>query len=87
MQYQADMLGLPVLRSESADASALGAAYLAGLAVGVWEDLEQIVDLPRPRERVEPRMPQQQRAALYGGWKAAVARATLDPESTTRVST
>ena len=71
------MLGVPLLRSESADTSALGAAYLAGLAVGIWETVDQIADLPRPRERFEPSMPEQQRAALYAGWQAAVARASL----------
>ena len=77
MQFQSDMLGVPLLRSKSADTSALGAAYLAGLAVGIWETADQIADLPRPRERFEPSMPEQQRAALYAGWQAAVARASL----------
>jgi glycerol kinase len=80
MQFQADIIGRPILRSTSADASALGAAYLAGLAVGIWRALDEISQLPRPRERFEPRMAASDRAALYTGWQTAVARATLDPE-------
>ncbi|NTU78121.1 MAG: glycerol kinase GlpK [Chloroflexales bacterium] len=83
MQFQSDMIGRPVLRSTSADASALGAAYLAGLAVGVWQTLDEIARLPRPRERFEPRMADQERAARYAGWKTAVARATLGTTETT----
>jgi len=77
MQFQADILGLPVLRTASADASALGAAYLAGLAVGIWQTLADLEQLPRLRERFEPRMPEAERAARYAGWQTAVARATL----------
>ncbi len=77
MQFQADIIGRPVLRSASADASALGAAYLAGLAVGHWQSLDEIGQLPRPREPFEPRMPERDRAARYAGWQAAVERATL----------
>ena len=77
MQFQADIIGLPLLRSASAEASPLGAAYLAGLAVGMWRTLEEIEHLPRPRERFEPRLSVQDRATRYAGWQTAVARATL----------
>jgi glycerol kinase len=77
MQFQADILGVPLLRSTSADASALGAAYLAGLTVGLWRSLDEIERLPRPRERFEPRISARERAELYAGWHAAVARTTL----------
>jgi glycerol kinase len=80
MQFQADVIGRPVLRSASAEASPLGAAYLAGLGVGIWQTLDEIAELPRPRERFEPRMPAPERAALHAGWQAAVARATLGTE-------
>jgi glycerol kinase len=80
MQFQADIIGRPILRSASAEASPLGAAYLAGLAVGIWRAVDEISQLPRPRERFEPRMAGSDRAALYTGWQTAVARATLDPE-------
>jgi glycerol kinase len=77
MQFQADLIGRAVLRSGSAEASPLGAAYLAGLAAGTWPSLDAIAQLPRPRERFEPGMPAAERAARYSGWQAAVARATL----------
>jgi glycerol kinase len=77
MQFQADLIGRPVLRSTAADASALGAAYLAGLAVGIWQTLDELAQLPRPRERFGPEMAEQERSARYAGWQLAVARATL----------
>jgi glycerol kinase len=77
MQFQADIIGRPVLRSASAEASPLGAAYLAGLGVGIWRNLDEITQLPRPREPFEPRTPAAERSALYAGWQTAVARATM----------
>jgi glycerol kinase len=79
MQFQADILDCPVLRSTSSDVSALGAAYLAGLAAGVWTDEAAIAALPRPHDRFEPQMPASRRAALYAGWQAAVARTVYTP--------
>lgn len=79
MQFQADLIGCPVLRSSSTDVSALGAAYLAGLAVGMWASEAEIGALPRPHARFEPRMDDAQQSALYLGWQAAVARAVFDP--------
>jgi glycerol kinase len=76
-QFQADILGCKVLRSASAEASPLGAAYLAGLACGIWQDLDEIEQLPRPRKVFEPGMSETERATLYAGWKSAVARARL----------
>jgi glycerol kinase len=78
MQFQADIIGRPLLQNVSTNASALGAAYLAGLATGLWQTLDEIMQLPRPQTRFEPRMPVQDREALYAGWQMAVARATLD---------
>ncbi|MGH9833974.1 MAG: FGGY family carbohydrate kinase [Blastocatellia bacterium] len=77
MQFQADILGRPVLRCASPDVSALGAAYLAGLAVGLWGSEEEIAALPRERDRFEPRLPASEREKLYAGWKQAVNRALL----------
>ncbi len=74
MQFQADILGVPVLRSLASDVSALGAAYLAGLAVGVWATEAEIAALPRPQIRFEPAMADAQRERLYAGWKDAVDR-------------
>jgi glycerol kinase len=75
MQLQADLLGRPVLRTTSAEVSALGAAHLAGLAVGFWSSEQQLAALPRDRDRFEPRMSPSEREALHEGWQEAVARA------------
>ena len=75
MQFQADIIGCPVLRSSSADVSALGAAYLAGLAVGLWHSLAEIGQLVLPHDRFEPRWGAGKRDALYDGWQRAIARA------------
>jgi glycerol kinase len=79
MQFQADILGRPVQRNLSADLSALGASYLAGLAVGIWSSEAEIASLPRPVDRFEPQMPDDRRNALYHGWKQAVARTLYEP--------
>jgi glycerol kinase len=79
MQFQADIIDCPVLRSTSTDISPLGAAFLAGLAVGLWADEAQIEGLVPPRDRFEPQMSPDQREALYAGWREAVARTTFDP--------
>ncbi len=81
MQFQADIIGLPILRSNSADASALGASYLAGLSIGIWQTLDEIDHLPRPRERFEPRLAASERATRYAGWQKAVARAILGTDA------
>lgn len=78
MQFQADLLGCEVLRSTSPDVSPLGAAFLAGLAVGLWADEAEIEALVPPRDRFEPQMPADRRAALYAGWRQAVARALME---------
>ena len=77
MQFQADLLDRPVLRSTSAELSALGAAYLAGLGSGLWSDLGEVERLAQPRRRFEPTMPASERERLYSGWRDALARATL----------
>jgi len=74
MQFQADMLGVPVLRPKNYETTALGAAYLAGLAVGYWPDgaaLERHWQLER---RFEPQMPADQANALRFAWREAVMR-------------
>jgi len=82
MQFQADILGCPVLRNASPDVSALGAGFLAGLATGIWSDLDQIAALPREFDRFEPKMAESRRAELYSGWQVAIARARYQPPST-----
>ncbi len=74
MQFQADILGVPVVRPAYQETTALGAAYLAGLACGVWsgtEELEQFWTIDR---KFEPFMPETRRQELYQGWKEAVSR-------------
>jgi glycerol kinase len=78
MQFQADILDVPVLRSRVSDVSALGAAYLAGLTSGMWSSLEEIAALPRPHDRFEPEMAASTRHRLYEGWKQAVARTVYE---------
>jgi glycerol kinase len=74
MQFQADILGVPVIRSDSPDVSALGAAWLAGLAVGVWRDQAELSQLPRSVSRFEPAISTDRRELLYAGWRDAVNR-------------
>lgn len=71
-QFQSDLLGVPVLRPQVAETTALGAAYLAGLAAGFWRSREEIAEQWAIDRRFEPRMPAQQREALYAGWQQAV---------------
>ncbi len=74
MQFQADILGVPVVIQETTETTALGAAYLAGLAVGFWKDQEQIAANYRVRRKFVPRMSSKQRESLYRKWKKAVDR-------------
>jgi glycerol kinase len=75
MQFQADVLGVPVIRPRVHETTALGAAYLAGLAVGYWNDASEI-DAQWQAERVfEPQMSRDEAEALMRGWRKAVLRA------------
>jgi glycerol kinase len=75
MQFQADLVGVPVVRPAVTETTALGAAYLAGLAVGYWSGTDQIASLWRMERRFEPRIEPERRGALMGEWKRAVERA------------
>jgi glycerol kinase len=75
LQFQADILGAPVVRPEVTETTALGAAYLAGLAVGFWKDVASIASQWRVAARFEPRMPASRAEALRARWRAAVDRA------------
>jgi len=75
MQFQADILGVPIQRAAVAETTALGAAYLAGLAVGFWRDTVDITRQWRASDIYEPSMSSDQRESLYAGWKRAVERA------------
>ena len=74
MQFQADILGIPIECAAVAETTALGAAYLAGLAVGLWESPEAIPPGESSCRRFEPRMTEDQRDTLYGQWQRAVGR-------------
>ena len=74
MQFQADILGVPVVRPSVSETTALGAAYAAGLAVGFWGDLDDLRANWQIDKTWEPRMPQDQKASLYQGWLKAVER-------------
>ncbi|WP_369349344.1 glycerol kinase GlpK [Stenotrophomonas sp. JAG2] len=71
-QFQSDILGVPVLRPQVAETTALGAAYLAGLATGFWSSRAEIAEQWAVDRRFTPQMPADQREALYAGWQQAV---------------
>jgi len=74
MQFQADILGVPVERPAVTETTALGAAYLAGLACGFWKSQEEIAAQWGVERRFEPKMSVDHRETLYAAWKAAVKR-------------
>jgi glycerol kinase len=75
MQMQADFLGVPVVRPQVTETTALGAAYLAGLATGFWSDAGEIAAQWQVDRRFEPRLPEPQRLAKLARWREAVERA------------
>ncbi|TVR05468.1 MAG: glycerol kinase [Spirochaetaceae bacterium] len=75
MQFQADMLGVPVVRPAIIEATARGSCFLAGLAVDFWQDKREITDNLSIDSTFEPRMTGERRAQLYAGWKRAVEKA------------
>ena len=74
MQFQADLLGIPLLRPASAEITARGAAFLAGLAVGVWKDITELEKLNQIGRRFEPRLSSQLVSASRERWRRAVER-------------
>jgi glycerol kinase len=72
MQFQADILGIPIQRAVIAETTALGAAYLAGLAVGMWRDTTEIARQWHAAEIYHPEMNTDRRETLYNEWKRAV---------------
>ena len=74
MQFQADLLGIPVNRPVKFETTGLGAGYLAGLAVGLWKDASVINRLRKTDRIFRPKMKAAERARLYQGWQAAVER-------------
>jgi glycerol kinase len=76
MQFQSDLLQLPVQRPRVVETTALGAAYLAGLAVGYWNNVEQIADHWEVERTYTPQMSVERSQQLYRGWREAVRRAS-----------
>lgn len=74
MQFQSDVLGIPVVRPEVVETTALGAAYAAGLATGVWRDRDELRSHWREDVRFEPRMGVDERERRYRLWKKAVSK-------------
>jgi glycerol kinase len=72
MQFQADILGMEVKRPESIETTSLGAAYLAGLAVGYWKDEEDILENWQLGKNFIPKMEKNEREKLVNGWQRAV---------------
>ncbi|MFY9683335.1 MAG: FGGY-family carbohydrate kinase, partial [Candidatus Sulfotelmatobacter sp.] len=75
MQFQADTLGVPVVRPSMTETTALGAAFLAGLGVGFWKDLQTVYEMPREERRFEPRLPRSKVDAMRQRWNEAISRA------------
>jgi glycerol kinase len=72
LQCQADVLGLPVLQSPYSEATALGAAYLAGLRAGVWPHTDALRQQVAPARRIEPRLSGEERQKRLARWRKAV---------------
>lgn len=75
MQFQADILQTPIKRAAMEETTALGAAFLAGLAVDFWEDQDELRKLSRIGDQFDPQMDSQEAADLYRGWQRAIAAA------------
>jgi glycerol kinase len=75
MQFQADILGIPVQRARIPETTALGACYLAGLATKTWKNTDEIARYWSSSKTYEPKMSEDEREKLYHNWKRAVERA------------
>jgi glycerol kinase len=74
MQFQADVLGVPVVKPKTLETTALGAAYLAGLTVDLWKSREELASHWKAERRFEPRMSSNERQILMARWRDAVSR-------------
>ena len=81
MQFQADILGISIARAKNLETTALGAAFLAGLTVGYWKDLEELKSLHGAAQIFEPKMDESRKEELYKGWKIAVKATQVFAES------
>ena len=75
MQFQADVLGVPVVRPALTETTALGAAFLAGLGVGFWKDVQTVYEMPREERRFEPHLLRSKTDAMRQRWNEAISRA------------
>jgi glycerol kinase len=82
MQFQADILGVPVVRPRLLETTAAGSAFLAGLGTGMWRDTEELEGAWREDRRFEPGMERAERDRLYLGWRSAVERVRADRRET-----
>jgi glycerol kinase len=78
MQFQSDMLGVTIDRPENVETTALGAAYLAGMAVGVFDGLNSVLDAYRIERSFEPQVTPGERERHLGRWRDAVRRARTE---------
>jgi glycerol kinase len=78
-QFLADVLGVPVERPRNLETTALGAAFLAGLATSVWSDLDGVARTWQRRDCFTPAMAPERRAELIAGWRRALARTASTP--------
>ena len=76
MQFQADLLGIPVVRPKVIETTALGAAYLAGLSAGIWPDTRALAAHGQPERRFLPTLPRERADELMANWGRAVRQAT-----------
>jgi glycerol kinase len=74
MQFQADLLGVPVVRPKVLETTALGAAYLAGLTVNLWKSRDELASHWKAERRFEPRMDRKEAADRMARWREAVSR-------------
>ena len=74
MQFQSDILGIPLLRPKVAETTALGAAYLAGLATGFWKDIDDIKSQWQAEKNFSPKIDQEKVKMLTKNWRRAVER-------------
>jgi glycerol kinase len=74
-QFQADVARIPVEVPEERETTALGAAALAGLGLGLWSNPQEVADAWRLSARYEPRLPEEEAERLVAGWRAALRRA------------
>ena len=74
MQFQSDILGIPVDVPEQIESTSLGSAFIAGLATGIWTDRADIARIRKTARRYEPHMDQDQREAGFQRWHMAVER-------------